>query len=110
MSALAFEVAIIESEAAYKEALAITRELMQKENRTAEDTKRLKTWSILIRDYEHRRYPELLAKSEPKDILRFFLEENKISQSDIRDIPQSRISDILSGRREINVKQAHALG
>jgi antitoxin component HigA of HigAB toxin-antitoxin module len=111
MSALALELPhFIESEAEYEQALGITGDLISKQNRTQEDTRRLKTWSVLIRDYEQRRYADVFAKSEPREILRFLLEENGIGQSDIPGIPQPRISDILAGRRDVTVHQAHILG
>ena len=101
---------LIESEQEHEEALNITRELMQKRPRTSGETKLLKTWSVLIQDYERRRYPEMFRKSEPRDVLRFLIEENGLTQADIPSIPQSRISDILSGRRNISVSQARVLG
>ena len=101
---------LIESEQEHEEALNITRELMQKRPRTSGETKLLKTWSVLIQDYERRRYPEMFRKSEPRDVLRFLIEENGLTQADIPSIPQSRISDILNGRRNISVSQARVLG
>lgn len=110
MSTLAQDISIIESATAYKHALGITRDILMNERRTAEDTRRLKTWSVLIRDYERRHFAEMFDKSEPREILRFLLEENGLGQSDIPGIPQSRISAILSGHRDISVQQAHKLG
>jgi len=52
----------------------------------------------------------MFRKSEPRDILQFLIEENGLTQADIPGIPQSRISDILGGRRRINISQAHTLG
>src|SRR3954466_17200 len=109
MSALAIQPRAIESQAEYDEYLSATRELLLDRNRTHEETRLLKTLSILIKDYEQHRYPEMFAKAEPKDILRFLLEENQMAQTDIPGIPQSRISDILTGRRGISVSQAHRL-
>jgi len=101
---------LIESEREHENALNITRNLMQKRPRTSEETKLLKTWSVLVRDYERRRYSEMFRKSEPRDILQFLIEENGLTQADIPGIPQSRISDILARRRSISVSQAHILG
>lgn len=98
------EVSVIESASAYEEALAVTREILMKERRTIEDTRRLKTWSVLIRDYERRRFAEMFEKSEPREILRFLLEENELGQSDIPGVPQSRISAILCGQRDISLQ------
>jgi antitoxin component HigA of HigAB toxin-antitoxin module len=110
MSALGVEPHVIESAAEYEEALAITTDLMLQKHRSREDDRLLKTWSILIRDYEQHRYAEMFTKSQPKDIVRFLLEENGLGQGDIPGIPQSRMSDILAGRRDVTVHQAHVLG
>ena len=101
---------LIECDREHEAALNITRDLMRKRPRTSEETKLLKTWSVLIQDYEHRRYPEMFRKSEPRDILQFLIEENGLTQADIPGVPQSRISDILSGRRNISLSQAHIFG
>lgn len=48
---------------------------------------------------EHVIFPD----TEPKEILRFLLEENKLKQKDLSDIASpTLISDILAGRREIS--------
>ncbi len=101
---------LIESEREHEEALNITRDLMRKRPRTSEETKLLKTWGVLVQDYERRRYPEMFRESDPRDILQFLIEENGLTQADIPGIPQSRISDILGGRRSISVSQAHIFG
>ena len=101
---------LIESEREHQAALNITRELIRKRPRTSEETKLLKTWSVLIQDYERRRYPEMFRKSEPRDVLQFLIEENGLTQADIPGIPQSRISDVLAARRSISLSQAHILG
>jgi hypothetical protein len=49
----------IESEDEYHHALSITRGILMNEQRTTEDTRRLKTWAVLIRDYERRHYPKM---------------------------------------------------
>jgi HTH-type transcriptional regulator / antitoxin HigA len=109
MSALAIEPHVIESESEYEEALGITKKLMLQARRNQDDTRMLKTWSVLIRDYERHRYSDMFAKAEPKEILRFLMEENDLNQSSFPGISQSRISDILAGRRSISVQQAHIL-
>ena len=109
MSVLAIESHVIENTTEYEDALAITKDLMLQKHRSREDDRLLKTWSILIRDYEQHRYADMFAKSQPKEIIRFLLEENGLQQGDIPGIPQSRMSDILAGRRDITVHQAHVL-
>ena len=44
------------------------------------------------------------------DLLKFFMEEHNLSQSDVPEIgSQGVISEILSGKRELNVRQIRAL-
>ncbi len=46
----------------------------------------------------------------PRDILRFLMEQHGLAQSDLADCaPQSRISEILNGRRNISKDLAKAL-
>ncbi|WP_025872762.1 helix-turn-helix domain-containing protein [Methylobacillus glycogenes] len=63
----------------------------------------------LIEDYdaEHHNIPE----GEPKDVLQFLMESNALTQSDLsKELGgQSVVSDILHGRRQLNIRQAKAL-
>lgn len=46
----------------------------------------------------------------PREVLRLLMEQNGLSQSDLADCaPQSRISEILNGRREMSKELAKAL-
>ena len=62
----------------------------------------------LVEPYEEEHFPIPLAK--PKDVLRFLMDQHNLDQSSFEDqIPQSRISEILSGRRGISKKIAKIL-
>lgn len=51
--------------------------------------------------YEEDHHP--IPEAEPKEVLRFLLEEHGLKQEDVADCaPQSRISDILNGKRGIS--------
>ena len=51
--------------------------------------------------YEEEHF--LLSGAEPKEVLRFLMEQHGLKQEDLADCaPQSRISDILGGRRGIS--------
>jgi HTH-type transcriptional regulator / antitoxin HigA len=51
-----------------------------------------------------------IPDAHPRDVLRFLMEQHGLSQSDLADCaPQSRISEILNGRREISKELAKAL-
>ncbi len=55
---------------------------------------------------EHFQIPE----AEPNEVLRFLMEQRGLKQEDLGDCaPQSRISDILSGRRSISKEIAKRL-
>ena len=55
---------------------------------------------------QHHAIPEC----EGADLLQFFMEEHNLSQSDVPEIgSQGVISEILSGKRELNVRQIRAL-
>ena len=55
---------------------------------------------------EHFHIPE----AEPKEVLRFLMEQHGLRQEDLADCaPQSRISDILSGKRSISKEIAKKL-
>lgn len=62
-----------------------------------------------VEEYEttHHAIPD----TEPREVLRFLLEQNGLTQSDLAvEIGgQSVVSSILSGRRSINARQAKAL-
>ena len=48
--------------------------------------------------------------TEGADLLRFFMEEHNLSQSDLAEVgSQGVVSEILSGKRELNVRQIRAL-
>ncbi len=61
---------------------------------------------VAAHEAEHTKLPD----SPPREIMRFLMEQHGFSQSDLADCaPQSRISEILNGRREISKELAKAL-
>jgi HTH-type transcriptional regulator / antitoxin HigA len=61
---------------------------------------------VAMYEAEHVRIPD----APPGDVLRFLMEQHGLSQSDLGDCaPQSRISEILNGRREISKGLAKTL-
>ena len=100
----------IASDSQLKTALSVTARLMQREELAAEETVLLKMLSILIAEYERTRYADLFQKLTPAEALTYLMDENRLSQRDFPGIPQSRISDILAGRRKISKSQARMFG
>jgi HTH-type transcriptional regulator / antitoxin HigA len=94
----------------HKLSLAVVSRLLGEKELSAEETALVKMLSLLISDYERRRYAGLLEKTTPSEALAYLMEENQLSQSDFPEIPQSRISDILTGKRKISKAQARVFG
>jgi HTH-type transcriptional regulator / antitoxin HigA len=61
-----------------------------------------------IEDYEQAHYPP--APVSPPEILRFLMEQHGLTQSDLPEVgSQGQISELLSGRRQLNARQIKAL-
>jgi HTH-type transcriptional regulator/antitoxin HigA len=66
--------------------------------------------STLVAQYENTNHPELLP-AEPREVLRFFMEQHELRQSDLaKELgSQGVVSEILTGRRDLNTRQIRAL-
>jgi HTH-type transcriptional regulator / antitoxin HigA len=54
-----------------------------------------------VKAYEDQHFP--IPDAEPREVLRLLIEQHGLRQEDLTDCaPQSRISDILSGKRSIS--------
>jgi HTH-type transcriptional regulator/antitoxin HigA len=62
-----------------------------------------------IDDYENKRHA--IPPSEPREVLQFLMTQHDLKQADLSSEigGQSVVSDILCGKRDINVRQAKAL-
>ena len=68
----------------------------------------LETLGTLIEAYEARNTPEI--EGDPVSVLKDLMQEHGIKQSDLPEIgSQGVVSEILSGRRDLNVRQISAL-
>ena len=68
----------------------------------------LDTLGTLLHTYEERHHP--MPECSGVDVLRFLMEEHGLTQSDLPEIgSQGVVSDILRGKRELNVRQIRAL-
>ena len=65
--------------------------------------------AMLISEYEQVQWEE--KNADPREALRFLMEQHALSQSDLRDEvgTQGVVSEILAGTRTINARQAKAL-
>jgi HTH-type transcriptional regulator / antitoxin HigA len=64
----------------------------------------------LVEDYENTHH--VVADAAPCEVIRFLLNQHQLKQSDLaQEIGgQSVVSEILHGKRDINARQAKALG
>lgn len=68
----------------------------------------IETLGTLIQDYEDRMVPE--TESSPAGALKFLMEEHHLKQSDLKEIgSQGVISEIFSGKSQLNIRQIKAL-
>ena len=109
---LRYEPHPIESDGDNEHALTICSSLARKgKGLTSEELTLLKMISTLVQDYESNRYREWSVERSGREMLQDLMKFNALTQSDLTEImPQSRVSEILSGRRFISKKQALALG
>lgn len=66
------------------------------------------TLGSLIAEYDDLHYPQ--EPVSPVEVLRFLMEQHQLPQSGLPEIgTQGVVSEILSGKRELNVRQIRAL-
>jgi HTH-type transcriptional regulator/antitoxin HigA len=94
----------------YEDALARAYELMQmniKPDSKASDE--LEILSILIKEFENEHYP--VPKPNPLEAIRFRLDQMNMSEAELSEILgyRSRKSEILSGKRKLNLAMIRKL-
>jgi HTH-type transcriptional regulator/antitoxin HigA len=68
----------------------------------------LDTLGTLVHAYEEEHYP--IPEVSGTDVLRFLMEEHGLTQSNLPEVgSQGVVSEILNGKRELNVRQIRAL-
>ena len=102
----------IESERQYRAMVDFMNKLLDEvgDRETHALTGLLDVVSVFVRDYEERNVA--MPDAEPAAVLRFLMEQHALRQRDLAQIfgSQSNVSEVLSGKREINARQARALG
>lgn len=69
----------------------------------------LDTLGTLVHLYEEQHYP--IPEATGTEVLRFLMDEHRLTQSDLPEIgSQGVVSEILNGRRKLNVRQIRELG
>lgn len=68
----------------------------------------LDTLGTIVHAYEEEHYP--IPEATGAEVLRFLMDEHGLSQSDLPEVgSQGVVSEILNGRRELNVRQIRSL-
>jgi HTH-type transcriptional regulator/antitoxin HigA len=103
-------VSTIRSEKQYNKMVNMLDELIDEVNKKADPVKEslIDTLGTLIKDYEDRNIGE--PKGDSIGALKYLLEENGLSQSELPEIgSQGVVSEILKGKRKLNLRQVVAL-
>jgi HTH-type transcriptional regulator/antitoxin HigA len=80
-------------------------------NLTEKETEELKHISLAVETYESKKYPMPVQTTIP-DILEDYMHENRINKaqlSKILEVPNSTISEIINGKKHINLSIAKKL-
>ena len=85
----------------------IQKLMLKGDTLTPAETSMLEVLATLVEEYEKKTYPR--AKSKPLELLEFLMEQNNLKAADL-PLPRSRVSEILSGKRNITKQQAIDLG
>ncbi len=81
----------------------ILYELDQRSKRlTAAEKELADLLTLLIEDFEEKRYP--IPRAKPVDVVRFLMEQHNLLQKDLVGVfgTRSIVSEVLSGKRELN--------
>jgi len=100
----------IKNEHQYQDALALVYMLMQEDIKPdSKESDELEILSILIKEYENEHYP--IAQPNPLEAIRFRLDQMNMSESELSEILgyRSRKSEILSGKRKLNLAMIRKL-
>jgi len=95
-----------------QECTRLTNELIQLDNRddlTSEEKELAELLTVLINDYEQRRYP--INRATPQQVLKHLMEARKLGQKDLWKIFGSKgiTSEVFHGKRSISKAQAKKL-
>lgn len=104
------KIKVIKTEEDYEEALRLIEDLMSFDpDPSSEKGEQLGLLTALIQDYETKAFPEQLP--DPIEAIKFRMEQAGLSPGDL--IPylgsRSRVSEILSGKRQLTLEMVRAL-
>ena len=99
-----------ETEQQYNKAVRWLDELIDEtgENEAPLISSLIDTLGTLVKDYEDRNIPE--PDADPVDCLKFLMEEHSLKPNDLSEMGNPEVvSDILSGKKPLTVKQIKTL-
>lgn len=103
-------VSLIETEAQYERALSAFEALMEL---VAQDPQTpLTSLYLLLGEHLHayERQRRTVADAAPHEVLRFLMDQHGLTQADLPEVgSQGVVSELLSGKRQINARQARSL-
>lgn len=103
----------ISTNSQYHTALAKIESFIEKgfKNLTKPETEALKKLSIAVEEYEMQKYPMPLLAGI-KEILEYYMFEKKMNKSQLAktlEIPNSTLSELMNGKKKINLNIARKL-
>ncbi len=104
---------VIETEAEYRQALAVVEHFVFKKERSLEELALYDLALMLVKDYESKICPMDDWRSQsPTEMLQYLLESSGKKQSDLVGIIGSSgiVSEVVNGKRSISKSQAKKLG
>lgn len=110
-AALPLELKTIHTQADYKKTVNFMNGLLDSigDDESHELIGLLDLVAKLVQEYENEKV--VIPDAAPGEVLRFLMAQNGLSQADLADVlgGQSIVSAVLSGKRQINARQAKAL-
>ena len=93
---------VVSSEAQNERYISVLLELERKPKLTAREKSYAQILTVLIEDFEDRKYP--IRKASPVEVLSELLLANNLRQKDLAPLlgSESVVSEVLSGRRGLN--------
>jgi HTH-type transcriptional regulator/antitoxin HigA len=100
----------LHSEEEYDKAVNLLDKLIDEVSKKEDPLKEslIETLGTLIKDYEERNMPE--PEGDAIGCLKYLMEEHNLKQSDLRELgSQGVVSEILTRKRKLNLRQIKAL-
>lgn len=98
------------TEQEYERLVAVLDDLIDtvRDDETHPLAKTMDVISVLIETYEDKHIPE--PQGDPIEVLKHFMEAHQLKQADLSEIgSQGVVSEILNGKRDLNLRQVRAL-